>query len=131
MGKLTFKLTLSGLILSMGSAVAADFDGSMPLLCASIETAECNAGADCSEGTVEHINVPQFLRINFQQQEISGPKRTTKIQNMAQVEGKVILQGVESGLGWSMAITQETGKMALTASGDQIGFVVFGACTPL
>jgi hypothetical protein len=30
-----------------------------------------------------------------------------------------------------MAIAEETGKAVLTASGDQVGFVVFGACTPL
>jgi len=57
---------------------------------------------------------------------------------MELIDGKLILQGAEDGVegvrdgvGWTMAIAQETGKAVLTASGDQVGFVVFGACTPL
>jgi hypothetical protein len=29
-----------------------------------------------------------------------------------------------------LAISEETGKMVLTESGDQVAFVVFGACIP-
>ena len=39
-------------------------------------------------------------------------------------------EGVKDGLGWSMTISESTGKLVLTAFGDQVGFVVFGACTP-
>jgi len=34
------------------------------------------------------------------------------------------------GLGWTMAITEKTGQVVLTASGDQVAFVVFGAALP-
>jgi hypothetical protein len=58
------------------------------------------------------------------------------IERLEQVDGKLIIQGAEDGIegvrdgvGWSAAIAQETGKMVLTASGDEVGFVVFGACT--
>jgi hypothetical protein len=44
------------------------------------------------------------------------------------------LQGAEDGyekmrdgLGWTMAISEETGQLVLTASGEQVAFVVFGA----
>ena len=53
-------------------------------------------------------------------------------------DGKLILQGAEDGvegvrdgLGWTLAISEEIGRMVLTASGDNVGFVIFGACTPL
>lgn len=42
----------------------------------------------------------------------------------------MILQGVEGGRAWSMVIGKETGKMSATVADDQVGFVVFGACTP-
>jgi hypothetical protein len=52
-------------------------------------------------------------------------------------EGELIFQGAEDGVqgvrggtGWSIAISEETGKMVVTESGGQAGFVVFGACTP-
>jgi hypothetical protein len=48
-----------------------------------------------------------------------------------------ILQGAEDGyekmrdgLGWTMAISESTGQVVPTASGDQLAFVVFGASIP-
>ncbi len=58
-------------------------------------------------------------------------ERTAKIESMAREEGKLILQGVQLSLGWSMVITQKSGAMALTAAGEKVVFVIFGACTPL
>jgi hypothetical protein len=52
------------------------------------------------------------------------------------IDGKLIIEGaqdgienVRDGLGWTMAINEESGEMVLTAAGDRVGFVVFGACT--
>ena len=139
--KLTVLLMLCIFITPL-PVVAGDFDGSQPLLCAFIDIIECGADDACNEVTAESINAPQFLKIDFKRKKISathesGDKRTTEIMHMGLIDGKLILQGMEDGqegvrdgLGWSMAIAQETGKMVLTGSGDQVGFVVFGACMP-
>jgi hypothetical protein len=113
---------------------AGDFDGSKPLLCAVIQTFECKSAGECLQGTAEDIDIPQFLKINFKKKIIrgageSGEVRTTKIKNLKSIDGRLILQGVQNGRAWSMVITA-TGKFTLTASDDQAGFVVFGACTP-
>ena len=62
----------------------------------------------------------------------------TTIERQEVVDGKLILQGAEDGyekmrdgLGWTMAISEESGQVVLTASGEQVGFVIFGACLPL
>ncbi len=122
-------------------ALAGDFDGSKPLLCAVMDIVECGPGGNCQKVMAEEIGIPQFLRINFKEKKISatqssGSKRSTTIKNSEHVDGKLILQGAEDGvedvrdgLGWSIAISEESGKMVLTASGDEVGFVVFGACT--
>ena len=55
----------------------------------------------------------------------------TAIKNRQQIEGMLILQGAENGRGWSMTIDEKSGEMTLTVSGDQVGFVVFGACMRL
>jgi hypothetical protein len=54
---------------------------------------------------------------------------------MERVEGKLILQGAEDGvenvrdgLGWTAAISEESGKFILSASGEEVAFVIFGAC---
>jgi hypothetical protein len=117
------------------SALAGDFDGSKPLLCAVIETFDCGPGGECQRGTAESIDIPQFLKISFKEKTISstpesGQVRTTKIQNMERIDGKLILQGVQNGKAWSMLISETTGKVTLSASDDQAGFLVFGACTP-
>ena len=128
-------LVLLCLLVTPLPVAAGDFDGSKPLLCAVIDTFECGPGGECEWGNAESINMPQFLKINFKKKTISGTResgevRTTEIENMERVDGKLILQGVQNGRAWSMVITEATGKMAVTASDDQVGFVVFGACTP-
>jgi hypothetical protein len=113
---------------------AGDFEGSKPLICAVIRTIECAPDGNCKKGTAEHIDIPQFLMIDFEKKTISstpeaGPVRITKIRNMVREEGNLILQGVQKGKAWNMIINEVTGKVTLSASDDQVGFVVFGACT--
>ena len=121
--------------------VASDFDGSNPLICAVIDVVECQPGGKCQQITAEDVGIPQFLKINFKEKKISaihadGSKRSTTIERSEKVDGKLIIQGAEDGIegvrdgvGWSLAIAEETGKTVLTASGDEVGFVIFGACT--
>lgn len=122
-------------------AVAGDFDGSKELICAVMDLVECQPGGKCQQVTAEDVGIPQFLKINFKEKKISailadGSKKSTPIENFEKIDGKVIIQGAEDGIegvrdgvGWSLAIAEETGKTVLTASGDEVGFVIFGACT--
>lgn len=140
------KLIKSGLItafvfLTALPAAAGDFDGSKELICAVVDLVECQPGGKCQQVTAEDVGIPQFWKINFKEKNISaihadGSKRITTIENFEKIDGKVIIQGAEDGIegvrdgvGWSMAIAEETGKTVLTASGDEVGFVIFGACT--
>jgi len=63
-------------------------------------------------------------------------RRISKIRHVEHIENKIILQGVEGGvenvddgLAWSIAISKKTGKFVLSASEDEIAYVVFGSCT--
>lgn len=116
------------------SAKAGNFDGSRTLLCALIEVYECVPHEGCEGTTAEAINLPQFLTIDFQKKHISGTTaegavRKTDIERMEHANGRLILQGGEEGRGWSISIHEETGKMVATVSGEEAGFVIFGACT--
>jgi len=122
-------------------AVAGNFDGSKELLCAVMDLVECIPGGKCQQVTAEEVGIPNFLRIDFEKKKLratfaDGSKKNSAINNLEKIDGKVILQGAEDGikdvrdgLGWSLAIDEETGKMVLTASGDAVAFVMFGACT--
>jgi hypothetical protein len=136
-----FGLTTALIGLIAFPAVAGDFDGSKPLICAVMDVVECQPGGKCERVTAEDVGLPHFLRINFKEKKISGTgldgsKSSTAIENSEKIDGKIIIQGAEDGiegvrdgLGWSLAIAQDSGKAVLTASGDDVGFVIFGACT--
>jgi len=134
MNKIKFMgLAFLCLILTPLSIAAADFDGSKPLFCATIETLECGSGIECQWGTAQSINLPQFLKIDFKEKKISGTREsgevlTTEIENMERSDSKLVLQGTQNNKGWSMLINEVTGKMTITVTDDQVGFMVFGAC---
>jgi 6-phosphogluconate dehydrogenase len=123
------------------SVVAGNFDGSKELICSVMDIVECQPGGKCQQVTAEEVGIPYFFYISFKDKKISsthadGSKRVTDIERFEKVDNKVIIQGAEDGVedvrdgvGWSAAIAEDTGKMVLTASGDDVGFVVFGACT--
>jgi hypothetical protein len=125
-------LTLFGLFIAVSPAFAGDvFDGTKPLLCASIEALDCDPGVSCERGIPEIMGAPQFLRIDFAKKEIEGPKRTTAIRSMEKDNDQIVLQGYEIGLGWTLAIDRVTGTMRITFAGSDASFIIFGACTPL
>jgi hypothetical protein len=104
---------------------------------------ECAPDSACREVPPASVDLPQFLKIDFTKKTIrpadaDDETPDTVIERQEIVDGKLILQGAEDGyekmrdgLGWTMAVSVETGQVVLTASGDQVAFVVFGAALPL
>lgn len=135
-------ITLLFFCITPFNAFGGDFDGTRDLLCACMRVIECSPDGDCNEAMVEDVGIPQFLQINFEKKIITAPQWgenhvPSKIKNLERIDGKLILQGAEDGLievqdgaAWSIAISEETGKMVLTESTDRMGFIIFGACTP-
>lgn len=140
--KLIFIVVLC-LYVTLFPAFAGDFDGSKKLLGTVTKIIEIHADEIITDLDPESVGVPRFFIIDFKERILRPTKeslirRTIKIERIEHIENKLILQGadegiegVKDGLGWSMAIPEETGKMVLTASGDGVAFVVFGTCTPL
>ena len=140
----TFKI-LTGmslvLVLLAAPAVAGDFDGKKNLICAPVDLIECLPGGKCNQIVADEIDFPDFFRINFEKKEIRSQqsgheKRKTSIEHMEEIDGKLFIQGAEDGLegaddglGWSMALDQNNGRMVLTAAGREVAFVIFGVCT--
>lgn len=113
---------------------SAKYDGSVPLLCAPIQAIECGVEDDCHRGTADSVDIPQFLKIDFEEKIIMAADESEKkaiIKSLEHVDGKMIMQGTQNGRGWTLVISEESGKMSATISDDQVGFVLFGACTPL
>jgi len=119
------------------TASADDFDGSKALTCASIYSAECNAGDQtCITGAPWMINFPVFIELDFEAKVASTTRlhentRKSPISNVTKLkEGHTAIQGIEANYAWSMLIAEETGSMSLTISGEDTGYIIFGACHP-
>ena len=89
---ITFGLLLVILSLAQQS-FAAKFDGSAPLLCASMEAIECGVSGDCYGGSAESVNIPQFLKIDFAEKIVKtleeGEKKVrSPIRTLEQTEWK-------------------------------------------
>jgi len=118
-------------------SAADDFDGSKPLVCAAIFSAECNAGDQaCITGAPWMINIPVFMKVDFDSKQVTTTKqhentRTSTISHVGKLaNGHTSIQGVDSTFVWSMLITEETGSMTLGIAGEDTGYLIFGACLP-
>lgn len=125
-------MLMLGVVLAASVATAGEpFDGTKPLLCASVEAMDCVSGASCISGLPEAIGAPQFLKVDFAGKQISGPKRATSVLKMEKSEQQIVLQGIELNMGWVFALNRDTGKFTTTMANEEGAFVIFGACTPL
>lgn len=119
-----------------GVSHAGDFDGSKVLTCATIEAIECAPGGDCSRGWAHEINLPQFVTVDVAAKSITGKRPNdgsqlaAKINSVSTEQANLVLQGVQNDRAWSMVIAKDNGFMSISASSENAGFVVFGACTP-
>ena len=140
------KRTIIGLCIFLGlSATAfADLDGSDPLLCSVVNVNECVPDGTCEKVSPRDVNAPDFLRIDVRKKTVTGvavsvDRTPNKVDSAKVVGDKLYDQGqfegaegvYEDGLAWSMAIETDTGEMVLTASGDEVAFVLFGNCIAL
>ena len=121
--------------LAVHSALAASYDGSQPFLCAPIDIVSCGSGGRCDRETAQSVDLPQFLKFDVGGSQITGTRPNgqllkAEIDKVQHVEDRMVLQGVEGRLMWSVLVAEDTGDMTLTAGGDKVGFVAFGACTP-
>ncbi len=106
------------------------------LVCSTVDIQECVNGQSCVELTSAAIEVPPILRVNFKDKVVTGKRingedLSARISWIYRTEGGVLLQGVDNGMGWSMTLTEADGSMSLAVSGDFVGYVIFGNCTPL
>lgn len=127
--------------LTIAAGHAGAIDGTEPVMCALGEIMECVPAEACQRVSADSIGAPRFLRINFADGQITkarpgGEGVTTSIERREVVDGKLILQGAEDGIegvrdgiGWTLSIDETSGNMVLTGAGDDVAFVIFGACT--
>src|SRR5262245_24311132 len=96
------------------AAVAANFDGTKPLVCAITTIMECDAG-QCDryapEGTP--AGAPRFIKIDVSSKQITASGgRKSPVGSSAHVDGRLVLNGGENGRAWSATIDEDSGEMS-------------------
>jgi hypothetical protein len=124
------------LIVSAAADAASKFDGSSNLICAAMDITACVDGVTCAKGQARTFDLPEFLTVNFKKKIIradyDGDKTAdSPFKNFESTDSQLIMQGVENEHGWTMAISKETGRMSVSAVGEEVSFTMFGACKAL
>ena len=129
------------LIIAPIPAFCGDFDGSKPLTGTVDKILEIYPAKINTDADPDTVGLPRNFLIDFEKKIVRPSKdsvvrRTSKIKHIEHIENKLMLQGIEEGvenvddgLAWSIAISKQTGKVILSASGDGVAYVVFGTCT--
>ncbi|NJD36331.1 MAG: hypothetical protein FIA96_16120 [Betaproteobacteria bacterium] len=124
-------LVLLSLAVLAAPALAADFDGSKPLLCATQAALDCSRGDDCAAGLPEDIGAPTFMRLDLAKKTVIGPNTTSEILLQDKSGKQLLLQGREAGFGWTIAVDKESGQLTLSLTNRSGAYVLYGACTLL
>lgn len=129
--KLIRHFAIGSLSLLATAALAADFDGSKPLICAPVSAIDCMRGDECLSGLPEDIGAPAFMRLDFARKTITGPKSVSPILLQEKTAEQLLLQGREGPFGWTMSLDLASGDMSLSLMSNKAAYVLFGSCTPL
>ena len=136
--KLSLEATLvAALLVASGQAIAADFDGSKPLICALAETVDCSQDGACSRGSPPELDLPTFFEVDVGSGIIKGrrhdggPEVSAPISNVTQQATTLALHGAQNERAWTIVISKSNGAMTASVADVGFGFLLFGSCTPL
>ena len=118
------------------ASVASGLDGSSDIVCAVMDVVACAEDKGCVQNTARGFELPEFIILDSKKKVLraayeSGHKAVSPVKNLEQSGSHFIMQGVENGRGWNIAIDTKNGNMSGSTVGDAISFLVFGTCTTL
>lgn len=126
-----FVLIAAALPLAGNAALAEGLDAAKPITCKLNGSAQCDAAASCIDVTLEQINLAEELRLDFEKQQIAsqGDERTSPIDDVDVLESVLVLQGHQSGRGWTIVIDRASGHLSAALAETAGAFVIAGECT--
>lgn len=119
--------------LTLPGTAGAAIDGKSNLVCAVNDVTACADSGKCIQGSARAFDLPQFIAVDFAAKEVrttkdSGEKAASPIKHQQSDRNQILLQGVENGHGWTVAINTEHGRMTTSATGEEVSYILFGAC---
>jgi hypothetical protein len=123
-------VVMAAMLLPSPARAQQAYNGARPMLCAMSHVVECDETGQCERRTPEAKELPRFVRVDAAKRSLSATDgaRTAEIKSVSRTDGRLLLQGGEMGRGWSAAIAEDTGLMAVAVVDHDVTFSVFGAC---
>ncbi|CAG4904545.1 hypothetical protein [Paraburkholderia saeva] len=107
-------------------ASAAGFNGSRPLVCATMTSHACRPGSGCNRSLPTDIRAARLLSIDFEKKAINRPAHATDQYAVDRDPGRIVAEGIATGAGWAR---HDSGASMIASSRD--AFVLFGNCIAL
>lgn len=131
-----WSLAFASSLASARPAPADDLTGADRLLCVTIEVTACTEDHSCHAMSPEELNVPRFVEVDLTSRilattEASGENRQTRVEHLRRDDGLIVLQGMEQARAFSIMIAETSGNLTAAVTREDLGVVVFGACTPV
>jgi hypothetical protein len=128
---LALGIGLTAAALSMG-ATAEAISGKKNLVCAAAAVVGCTEGS-CMQGRAQTFELPTFMFINAERRHVhanneKGEEFSSPIKSFEITENTISLQGFENHRGWTIGINRDDGEMAMSSTGADVSFLVFGNC---
>ena len=123
---------IAAMALTPASAANA-VDGKANLICSVTDVVACAEATPCVQGQARVFDLPQFIAIDFADKQIhstkeSGSDATSPIKNQEETRNQLVLQGIENGHGWTLAVDRNSGRMTTSTTGEDVSYILFGAC---
>jgi hypothetical protein len=120
-------------VLAMSSATlvaAADFDGSVPLVCTAERAHDCIPTADHCTRMKPQSDIAPVFAIDFAKKEVRSPYRTAllPVLHTAVNPDSLVLQGAQLLIAWSALIDKKTGGLTVSVADSVGSYVAFGHC---
>ncbi|HKE96328.1 MAG TPA: hypothetical protein VKB34_18605 [Povalibacter sp.] len=111
-------------------AVAEDFDGKSPMMCAPQRGHDCLPTAKSCKPLKPEAGRDVNLYIDVANMQVKTPYRTTDlpIQSISNNEKSLILQGTSLQYVWAATIHRTTGRMTIAIADREGAYVIFGQC---
>jgi hypothetical protein len=128
---LALGLGLSATLLPAGASAEA-ISGKKNLICASDTVVACADGI-CMQGPATDFDMVNFMFVDAEGKMVyamneEGEKVVSPINSYEITDNAIILQGFENHRGWTIGIDRGDGKLTMSATGADLGFMVFGDC---
>jgi len=119
-----------------GFLLADDLTNSSKFLCSVNVATLCLADGECEIGMPWTWNIPEFIEVDLGRNTLattkaSGEARSTPIRNLQREGQQIMLQGVEGGRAFSIAVQETTGWASFAVAAEGFTISAFGTCTPL